>query len=254
MCVIIVEKYKEDIDMEILVDVHTHTIASGHAYCTLDENMKAAAEKKMKVVAMTDHTSGMPGGAHDYHFSNLKAIPSVLHGVTLLKGAEVNIIDYEGTVDLENEVLKGLDLAIASLHPPCIDFADEQTITTCIEKVMENKYISMIGHPGDNRYPMDFKRMVEKAKETSTLLEVNNASLKPGSFRQGVRENLIIMLEHCKAFQMPVVIGSDAHFYTQIGDFTESIQLLEDLNFPQELVLNGQPEKLLEFLKKKRLK
>lgn len=240
--------------MKILIDMHTHTLSSGHAYSTIDENMKAAAAKGMKMVAMTDHTPAMPGGAHAFHFANLRALPKALYGVRLLKGAETNIIDYDGNIDLEEDVLTGLDMAIASLHPPCLDFADEKTITSCIEKAMENPFINIIGHPGDNRYPMDYERIVRKSLETGTLLEVNNASLKPGSFRPGVRENLVIMLKLCKEMHVPIILGTDAHFYTEIGAFEESIALLKELEFPEALIMNLHMEELLKMLEEKRLK
>lgn len=240
--------------MKMLVDIHTHTIASGHAYSTIDENMRAASEKKLRMVAMTDHSPGMPGSTHMFHFSNLKVIPSEMYGVTLLRGVEANIINYEGEIDMNEEILSSLDIVIASLHPPCIDFSDEETVTLGIEKVMENPYVNIIGHPGDNRYPMDFERVVKAAKRTGTLLEVNNASLKPGSFRPGVRENLVKMLGYCKAYNMPVVVGTDAHFYTEIGEFKEAIELFKEVDFPEELVLNTDPEKLVTFIKQKRLK
>lgn len=240
--------------MKILADVHTHTIASGHAYSTIDENMRAAADKGLEVLVMTDHSEGMPGGAHDFHFSNLKTLPNEMYGVKLLKGAEVNVMDYKGNLDFSQEMLEKLDMAIASLHPPCIAFADEETVTACIEKVMENPYVSMIGHPGDQRYPMDYERIVKKAQATGTLLEVNNASLKPGSFRIGVRESLIVMLNWCKKLGVPVVIGSDAHFHTQVGALQESLLLLEEVDFPEALVLNGDPTKLLKIIAEKRLK
>lgn len=240
--------------MKALVDVHTHTVSSGHAYSTIDENMKAASTKGLEILAMTDHAPGMPGSCHMFHFANLKAIPGELHGVQLLKGVEANIINYNGAIDMPEELIASLDIVIASLHPPCIEFADEETVTRGIEKVMENPYVSIIGHPGDNRYPMDWEKVVLAAKKTGTLLEVNNASLKPGSFRPGVRENLIQMLKYCKQYNVPVVMGSDAHFYTEIGEFKESIELLEEINFPEELVLNTSPQKLASFIKQKRLK
>lgn len=240
--------------MKIRVDMHTHTLSSGHAYSTIDENMRAAAEKGMKMIAMTDHTPAMPGGAHAFHFANLKALPREMYGVRLLKGAETNIINYDGNIDLEEDVLTGLDMVIASLHPPCIDFADEKTMTACIEKAMESPYINIIGHPGDNRYPLDYERIVKKSLETGTLLEVNNASLKPGSFRPGVRENLMIMLDLCKKLGVPIILGTDAHFYTEIGAFDESIQLLKELEFPEELIMNLHMERLLKHIEQKRLK
>lgn len=240
--------------MKILADIHTHTIASGHAYSTITENIKAASEKGLKLIATTDHTEGMPGGAHAFHFANLRSLPDEIDGVKILRGAEANIIDYEGHLDVDEELLGELDMAIASFHPPCIDFADVETVTRGLEKVMQNPYISIIGHPGDSRYPLDFERIVKMAKATGTLLEVNNASLKPTSFRPGVRESLIELLTYCKAYEMPVVLGSDAHHMNVVGGFEESIMLLEELDFPETLVLNTNPEALVDFISQKRLK
>lgn len=240
--------------MKILADIHTHTIASGHAYSTITENIKAASKKGLKLIATTDHTEGMPGGAHAFHFANLRSLPDEIDGVKILRGAEANIIDYEGHLDVDEELLGELDMAIASFHPPCIDFADVETVTRGLEKVMQNPYISIIGHPGDSRYPLDFERIVKMAKATGTLLEVNNASLKPTSFRPGVRESLIELLTYCKAYEMPVVLGSDAHHMSVVGGFEESIMLLEELDFPETLVLNTNPEALVDFISQKRLK
>lgn len=240
--------------MKLLADTHMHTIASGHAYSTMDELVREASKKGMKLIAITDHTSGMPGGAHDFYFMNLRIVPEEMYGVKILKGAEVNIIDYEGNVDAKKEIMKAVDVVIASLHPPCIDFADEKTLTVCMEKVMENPLINIIGHPGDARYPLDLERVVRAAKKTGTLLEVNNASLKPLSSRPGVRENLVKMLELCKTYQTQIVVGSDAHMFFEVGDLKESYELLEELQFPDELVMNTDIEKLQAFILEKRLK
>ena len=240
--------------MKILVDVHTHTVGSGHAYSTITENMQAASHKGLQILAMTDHTPGIPGAPQRYYFDNLRVIPSEMFGVRLLRGAETNIINYEGEIDLPEEVLEKLDIVLASFHPPCIGFADEKTVTEGLIKVMENPYVNVIGHPGDQRYPLDFEKIVLASKRTGTLLEVNNASLKPGSFRVGVRESLTQMLEYCKTYEVPIVLGSDAHFHEEVGALKESIELLESIAFPEHLVLNTNPEALLEHIKQKRLK
>lgn len=240
--------------MKILADLHTHTVASGHAYSTITENMKAASEKGLTMIAMTDHTPSMPGGAHPFHFDNLKAIPDELYGVKLLRGAETNIINYEGEIDLPEATLKRLDIVLASLHPPCIAFATEEKVTAGVIKAMENPYIHVIGHPGDNRYPLNYEEIVKASKRTGTLLEVNNASLKPDSFRPGVRESLVQMLGYCKKYEVPVVLGTDAHFHTAVGAFEESIAFLKEIEFPKELVLNCNPIRLLAHIQQKRLK
>lgn len=239
--------------MNFLVDTHTHTTASGHAYSSVDEIARVASDRGLKIVAITDHSHGMPGGAHDYHFMNLRIIPREIHGVRILKGAEINIVDYEGNVDLSKEVMEELDLVVASLHPPCINFADKETITSCIEKVMENPLIHIIGHPGDDRYPLNPERIVKKAKETGTLLEVNNASLKPESFRPGVRENLKAILEECKKYQVKIVVGSDAHVCYDVGKLDEARELLTELNFPEDLVVNTNTDAIFEFISKNTL-
>lgn len=238
--------------MNLLIDTHTHTISSGHAYSTLTENMKEASEKGLKIVAMTDHAPEMPGGCHIYHFDNLRILPNELFGVKLLKGVEANIIDYKGTIDVPEKTIKTLDFVIASLHAPCIALESKKVVTEGIIKVMENPYVNVIGHPGDARYPMDFKKIVLAAKETGTLLEVNNASLTPTSFRPGVKENLIKMLNYCKLYDVPIIIGTDAHYHKAIGVFDDSIKLLQSLEFPEVLILNTNPEQFLDFIAKKR--
>ena len=50
--------------MKYIIDTHTHTVASGHAYSTLIENAKAASAKGLKALAVTDHGVAMPGGPH----------------------------------------------------------------------------------------------------------------------------------------------------------------------------------------------
>lgn len=240
--------------MKFVVDTHTHTISSGHAYSTLDEIARTASEKGLQAVAITDHTAGMPGGAHAFYFANLRIVPRVMHGVRILRGAETNIIDYDGHIDLEQEFLEGLDVVIASLHPPCLAFAEESCITNTLIKAMENPNISIIGHPGDSRYPFDIEKVVQKAKETHTLLEVNVASLKPTSYRPGVRENVIKMLAFCKDYNVPIVLGSDAHIAMDVGEFKEALELLEEIHFPEGLIINRDVELLIAHISQKRLK
>ena len=54
--------------MKIELDVHTHTIASGHAFSTLQEMAQAAAGKGLKVLGITEHSPGIPGTCHPIYF------------------------------------------------------------------------------------------------------------------------------------------------------------------------------------------
>ncbi len=57
------------------IDLHTHTIASGHAYNTIDEMVKAARKKGMTYLGITEHAPNMPGTCKDFYFHNLKVVP-----------------------------------------------------------------------------------------------------------------------------------------------------------------------------------
>ena len=77
----------------------------------------------------------------------------------MLKGIEANIIDYDGTIDMPEDVVGKLDYVIASLHPPCIDFGTIEENTQAILKVMDNPEVKIIGHLDDSRYPVDYETM-----------------------------------------------------------------------------------------------
>ncbi|MBR4934958.1 MAG: phosphatase, partial [Anaerotignum sp.] len=187
--------------MNLKMDIHTHSVASGHAYSTVDENMRWAAEKGLELVALTDHAPGMKDTTGHAYFANLHVLPEKLHGVRLLKGIELNIMDFDGRVDMDERVLSRMDLAIASLHLPCIAPGSRKENTAALVKAMENPYVHIIGHPGDPRYDVDYQEVFRQAKATGTLLEINNASLIPGGFRDGSQENvrniLRMSMEEC---------------------------------------------------------
>ena len=235
--------------MKLLADIHTHSIASGHAYSTITENILAAKEMGLQMIALTDHAPEMQGTTRHAYFMNLQVIPDTLHGVRVLRGVELNIMDFDGTVDLDDYALSRLDIAIASLHPPCIAPGSRKENTNAYLRVMDHPYIDIIGHPGDPRYDVDYKEVIRYAIKTNTLLEINNASLMPDGFRAGSSENIEWILNMAKEEGMPIVVGSDAHYFTGVGAFPYVERLLEKVRFPQELILNLDPERLLQSLK-----
>lgn len=235
--------------MKILADTHTHSIASGHAYSTIDENVRWAARRGLQLLALTDHAPAMKDTTCHAYFANLRVVPQELCGVQILRGVELNIMDFDGSVDLDEKVLSGLDIAIASLHTPCLAPGSRKENTRAYCRVMENPYVDVLGHPGDPRYDVDYKEVFRVARETGTLLEINNASLVPGGFRDGSNVNIEKLLWMCMEEGSPVLLGSDAHFYTGIGDLAYAEGLLQKVGFPEELVLNTRPEEVRKHLK-----
>ena len=117
---------------------------------------------------------------------------------------------------------------------------------------MQREDIEIIGHPDDGRFEVDYEALVDMAKKTGTLLEINNSSLKPGGFRVNSYENARRILELCKETGTMVVLGSDAHVDVDIANTTYSSKVLREVEFPEELVANTSYKKLMSVLKRRR--
>ena len=115
-----------------------------------------------------------------------------------------------------------------------------------------NIMIHIIGHPDDGRYPVDYEQLAKKAKETGTVLEVNNGSLRPGGFRVDTRKNDLKMLEYCKKYEVPVTMGSDAHMDVDLADYSYALPVIEESHFPEELIVNTSAELLKSCIQYKR--
>lgn len=233
-----------------ILDTHTHTVASGHAYSTIRENAKAAGEKGLELLAITEHGPAMPGSCQAIYFQNLRVVDRHAYEAELLMGVELNILDSQGRVDLEERTLRKMDIAIASLHIPCFTPGSKGYNTAACIHAMKNPYINILGHPDDPRFPIDFSAVVQAAKEYDVLLELNNCSLLPGGARINTRGLDEEMLRLCEKYQVPIVLGSDAHVDTQVGRHDAALKLLKELSFPEELVVNRSVEELKKYVNK----
>lgn len=238
--------------MKYMVDMHTHTLASGHSYSTIREMAHMAKERGVQLLGITEHGPRMPGSCHDFYFTNLKVVNRQMCGVELLLGVELNIIDYDGHVDLPQNVLAQMDVAIASMHVPCLKPGTMAENTRAYLNAIKNPYVNIVGHPDDARYAVDYKELVLAAKEHGKLIEMNNASLMPKGPRRGARENDIRILELCQEYQVPVVLGSDAHVDEGILNFSYTQALMEEVGFPQELIVNSSVDRCKQYVNKYR--
>lgn len=234
--------------MRDIMDLHTHTIASGHAYNTLYEMARSASEKGLAIFGSTDHAPKMPGTCHEFYFINFKVIPRTLFGVKILMGSELNILDYTGRIDLREGILKKMDYTIASIHEPCYQSGSVTENTNAYLGAIENPYVTIIGHPDDGRFPFDYDTVTAAAAEHHTLLELNNSSLQPVSPRLHARENYLTMLECCKRYRTSIIIDSDAHIEADVGNHELAWELIDETGFPEELIVNSSPDRLLPFI------
>lgn len=237
--------------MRLLVDSHTHTLASAHAYSTILENAKAASERGLELLCITDHAPSLPDSPNQFHFMGYNSLDRELFGVKMMYGVELNIMDSDGTIDLPEDILKRQDVVIASYHTVCTPAGSLKENTRAYLRAMENPYVQMIGHPEDGYIPIDYETVVLAAKENGVLLEVNNNSLKNAFFRLNTRENLIEILRLCEKHGVHISTGTDAHFATAVGYFDKASALLEEIGFPEELVANTNPDKFLRLIRRK---
>lgn len=231
--------------MKIIIDTHTHSIASGHAYSTIQEMAKAASENGIKMFAITDHGPGMKGGPHIYYFGNLRVIPSVLYGTRIIKGAEVNILDSDGNIDITEEYLLKLEFVIASLHEICIAPSTKEKNTEALVNALKNPHIDALAHAGNPQYPVDIDKVVQTAKDYDKMIEINNSSF---TIRSGSMENCRQFALKCMEYGVKVVCGSDAHISFDIGKFDAVYRLFKEIDMPEELVLNTSVKKFEEYL------
>lgn len=232
--------------MKLIADTHTHTLACDHAYSTLYENTQAASEKGLRFLCMTEHTPNMNGAPGILYFSNLGIIPHIQHGVVILKGAEVNIIDNKGSFDLPDRMLNTLDWVIASMHVVTFKPMTSKDHTNAWLSVAENPLVDVIGHCGDGRYPFDEAPVLKAFAKNNKIVEINSHSF---SAREGSPENCRRIAQQCAELGIRIVVSSDAHHASYIGQFGNAVQMLKSIHFPQELILNADYDRFLAAAK-----
>jgi putative hydrolase len=211
---------------------------------------KAGAEKGLKLLGITEHTPGIPGTCDPIYFRNLHVVPRQMYGIELMLGAEINILDGEGNLDADEELMRRLDIRIAGIHLLCYKHGTKEENTHGMVQAIRHPYIQMISHPGDGTAQLDFEPMVLASKECGTLLEINNSSLKPTRNKVDARDNNRELLRLCKKYEVPVILGSDAHISFDIANYEYLYPLLQETEFPEELIVNRSVEVFKKSLKK----
>jgi DNA polymerase (family 10) len=163
----------------------------------------------------------------------------------ILKGAEVNILK-DGSLDISDDVLAQLDVVGAAVHSHFNLSAKEQTER--IKKAMQNKNIDILFHPTGRvinkrpAYELDMEEIVETAKETKTILEVD-----------AYPDRLDIKNEYIKkaiASGVKLAIDSDAHNIYHLQYLKFGIAEARRGWAEKKDIINAWPmDKMLKFLK-----
>ena len=238
--------------LKINTDLHTHTVASGHAYSTVDEMAKGAFRKGIKLIGITDHGPQMPGGAHIYHFGNFSIVPDQLYGVRIIKGIEANILD-EGKLDIGEKELERLDFVAAGIHRLTgHNLQNEADYTEATIKAMENPYLDMITHPVQEEYPLNLDKVAKAAADKNVILELNASSYSPKKDRiRGIKSQSLKLLKLAKKYGFKLAVNSDAHFHDNIGEYSSLNFIFESEDFDKELIVNRSVKSVESYLKER---
>lgn len=231
-----------------MVDTHTHTVISGHAWSTLRENAKAAHERGLAGMCLTEHGHAIPGAGPFFLVAAQRMLPPEIEGVRVFYGVEANILNCRGELDIEDRLLFMSEWNIASMHDVCSSPGNADENTNAYLRALEHPAVDMLGHIDDPRTPNHFPEVVARAGELGKLIEINNNSLLVR--RSGDR--VIEVAKECMRQDVRVAISSDAHFDTMVGNVEAVTGMLDEIAFPDELIVNRSMDVFEEYLEKRK--
>lgn len=202
---------------------------------------------QLHLIGISEHAPGIPGTVDPFYYLNLQVIPRVINGIEIIHGCEINVLNG-GRLSLEQKFIDYLDYAIVGIHSQCYTNEGKEQNTKNIINCMKNEKVHFVSHPDDDHTPLDYKMLVKAAKQYKVALEVNNSSLVKKELRLNCYENYEKMLALCTQYQVPIIVSSDAHDPSWVGEFELAYQLLEELNFDENLILNNDLDKLRQFI------
>lgn len=201
---------------DIKGDLHTHS-AWSDGKATIEEMAMSAIERGYEYIAITDHSpssriaNGLSAQRLYEKRKELKSIDKRLDGIKIFMGSEVDIRS-DGTLDYPDEILKELEVVIASVHSGFK--MDKDAMTERIVRALKNPYVHALGHPTGrliNRrepYMVDMDRVIETALKHRKALEINSSykrlDLKDLHVRKAIEAGV------------KIIISTDSHYPNQL--------------------------------------
>jgi DNA polymerase (family 10) len=234
---------------DIRGDLHMHTTASdGHA--SIEEMVETARGHGYDYVAITDHSASHGFGDDVPPDELLRQVERIrgleIEGITVLAGTESNVL-LDGSLDYADSVLEQLDWIVASLHTSFRLSEKEQTERML--RAMEHPLVDAIGHPTGRLierrtpYPIDIDRVIAKAVETGTFLEIN-----ANPDRRDLND---VYAKAAGEAGATLVIDSDAHWPRTLANMRYGVATARRAWLTAEQVANTRPWKELDKLRKR---
>lgn len=249
-----VEDYKEDMNIvsieDIKGDLHMHTTWSDGAF-SLEEMVEANRKLGYEYMAITDHSqylkvaNGLSPEKLREQIKEIKRLNDQYDDITILAGVEMDILP-DGSLDYEDDLMEELDIVIASIHS---SFSQpKEKIMERLKTAIQNKHVDIIAHPTGRKigkragYEVDMDMLIELAKETNTVLELNSNP-----------NRLDLNAENIKKAHdagVKIVINTDAHHTKELNNMLIGISTAKKGWIKKENVLNAMnKDELIHFLK-----
>lgn len=243
---------------DIIADLHMHTIASQHAYSSLSEMINVSKQAGYKYIAITDHLfQNQDPLLQKNETARIEYLSSRMifeKNIKVIGGVELNL--NQTPIDIE-KFKKAKCWRPVGLHSWFVDF-DTITLDDLYELFLEkteNNICTAFAHLEREWYRINpkyenltpetkkmFEKIVKLAKEKNIYLEVNETSFLFNEHNP--TEQLYYWLGIAKEMNCPIYLGSDAHFYNEIGHFDNCLKALNYFNYPKDLILNLDENKL----------
>lgn len=238
----------------IACDLHIHSIASGHAFNTIDEIVRFSEKSDYSIIGISEHGPDMEGAPHSGYFEMLHRLPKIYGRIRVLYGCEANILDGTGKLDLEDSILTRLDYIMAGLHSrTSYKGTSTKEHTDAIVNAIRSDKVNIISHPVAPGFIPDVKAVVEAARGRNVFLEANKSVML-----SAIRERNTAVLNTCnELFRLAerdgigIIFGSDAHHISEMGlTFTEYELIVENYKINFDELVNFSLPRVWESLKK----
>jgi len=228
-------------------DLHLHTHFSNCGLHSILEVINQAINVGLEIIAITDHGPALGGRVSGVFFERFN---NPYKEITVFKGLELNLTDKPGETDLPLHLLPFLDVILVGIHPTTPQGLTKDEYTDMLIKVIQNnKYIDIISHPNSKEYPLDFEKLAKEASKFGVALELNNSKTHLKRVDDKITKQLITA---CINNNCQMVINSDSHAITEIGNGKSVKPFLKELNFPDTLLLNSDVEKVRKFIQNRK--
>lgn len=237
-------------------DLHIHSIASGHAFNTIDECARYSHDNHYALIGISDHGPNMEGAPHMGYFEMMYRLPRHNQGVSMIYGCEANILSEYGDVDISDDILQKLDYTMAGLHKRT-QYVDrgEMNNTAAIVNTIKSGKIDIITHPVSWNFRVNVSKIVEAAQYNKVLLEANKTILVEAieNDRQETVQQYKELLKLSREAGVEIIWGSDTHHVTEMEISSSQLQSLsEAYDFDFESTINQRVDELLQFIQRRK--